>query len=59
MKISLEAVYHAKDDNEPYIRMNVLSKNRFSILFRLWWCLTGWKRTTLTLTVTKEAGRLI
>jgi hypothetical protein len=57
MKVTLEAVYYSKDGDEPYIRMDVLSKNRRSILFRLWWLLRGWKRTELTLTVVKDNGR--
>lgn len=59
MKIKLKAVYHAEDDGEPYIRMDMLSKNRLSIFFRLWWVLCKWKRTTFTLTVKKETGKLI
>jgi hypothetical protein len=56
MKVMLEAVYHSEDGDEPYIRMDMLSKNRRSILFRLWWLLRGWKRTELMLTVKKESG---
>ena len=59
MKTKLEAVYHAEDDGEPYIKMDMLSKNRLSIRFRLWWLRHKWRQTALTLTVVKEAGRLI
>lgn len=59
MKISLEAIYHAEDDGEPYIKMDMLSKNRLSILFRLWWVLHKWKQTTFALTIKKETGKLL
>jgi hypothetical protein len=57
MKIKLEAVYYAR--NEPCIRMDMLSKNRLSVRFRLWWMLHRWRQTKLTLTMTKEAGGLL
>jgi hypothetical protein len=58
MKIKLEAIYHAEDDGEPYIKMDMLSKNKLSIRFRLWWLLCKWRQTKLTLTITiKEAGK--
>lgn len=59
MKVKLEAVYHAEDDGEPYIKMDMLSRNRLSIRFRLWWMWHKWRQTKLTLTITKEAGRLL
>jgi hypothetical protein len=60
MKVEqLEAVYHRKDDNEPYISMDFLTRNQLSIFFRLWWILSKWKWTTFTLTIKKEAGRLL
>jgi len=59
MKVKLEAIYHAKDDGEPYVKMDMLSRNRLSVFFRLWWVLCRWKQTTFTLTVVKESGRWI
>ena len=57
MKIRLEAVYHAEDDGEPYIKMDILSRNRLSIRFRLWWLWHKWRQTKLTLTIEKTAGK--
>lgn len=59
MKVKLEAVYHAEDDNEPYIKMDMLSRNRLSIWFRLWWVFCRWRQTKFTLTITKKAGKLL
>jgi len=51
MKIKLEAIYHAEDDGEPYTRMNLLSRNKRSLPFRLWLLPRHWRRLELTLIV--------
>jgi len=58
MKIKLVAIYHAEDDGEPYVKMDLLSRNERSLPFRLWLLPRHWRRLELTLVVELKKAKL-
>jgi hypothetical protein len=55
MKIKAEIIHHER--GEPYMSMDLLSENRYSIWFRIRWLLRCWRKLEITVTVIKEAGK--
>lgn len=56
MKIKLEATYYTTDD-EPYMRVDLTSWDRWSWPYKLYWLAKCWRRLDLKLTVEKKARR--